>query len=107
MPERSAGILLFRRREDGLEVLLVHPGGPFFARRDAGAWSIPKGLYESNEESLACARREFSEELGSPCPDGPALELGEVRQRNGKRVTAFAVEGDLDAGAVSSNTFEI
>jgi predicted NUDIX family NTP pyrophosphohydrolase len=107
MPERSAGILLYRRGGNGLEVLLVHPGGPFFARRDAGAWSIPKGLYEANEEPLACARREFSEELGSPCPDGPALELGEVRQRNGKRVTAFAVEGDLDAGAVTSNTFEI
>jgi predicted NUDIX family NTP pyrophosphohydrolase len=107
MPERSAGILLYRRGGNGLEVLLVHPGGPFFARRDAGAWSIPKGLYEADEEPLACARREFSEELGSPCPDGPALELGEVRQRNGKRVTAFAVEGDLDAGAVTSNTFEI
>jgi predicted NUDIX family NTP pyrophosphohydrolase len=107
MPERSAGILLYRRGPGGLEVLLVHPGGPFFARRDAGAWSIPKGLYEFNEEPLACARREFSEELGSPCPDGPALELGEVRQRNGKRVTAFAVEGDLDAGAISSNAFEI
>jgi predicted NUDIX family NTP pyrophosphohydrolase len=107
MPERSAGILLYRRGGNGLEVLLVHPGGPFFAKRDAGAWSIPKGLYEADEEPLACARREFSEELGSLCPDGPALELGEVRQRNGKRVTAFAVEGDLDAGAATSNTFEI
>jgi predicted NUDIX family NTP pyrophosphohydrolase len=107
MPERSAGILLYRRGGNGLEVLLVHPGGPFFARRDAGAWSIPKGLYEANEEPLACARREFSEELGSPCPDASALELGEVRQRNGKRVTAFAVEGDLDARTISSNTFEI
>jgi predicted NUDIX family NTP pyrophosphohydrolase len=107
MPERSAGILLYRRGGNGLEVLLVHPGGPFFAKRDAGAWSIPKGLYEAGEEPLACARREFSEELGSLCPDGPALELGEVRQRNGKRVTAFAVEGDLDAGAATSNTFEI
>jgi predicted NUDIX family NTP pyrophosphohydrolase len=107
MPERSAGILLYRRGGNGLEVLLVHPGGPFFARRDAGAWSIPKGLYEADEEPLACARREFSEELGSPCPDGPGIELGEVRQRNGKRVTAFAVEGDLDAGAATSNTFEI
>jgi predicted NUDIX family NTP pyrophosphohydrolase len=107
MPERSAGILLYRRGAGSLEVLLVHPGGPFFARRDAGAWTIPKGLYESDEEPLACARREFSEEVGSACPDGPALELGEVRQRNGKRVTAFAVEGDLDADAISSNSFEI
>jgi len=107
MPQRSAGILLYRHREEGLEVLLVHPGGPFFARRDAGAWSIPKGLYEPGEEPLACARREFAEELGSPCPDGPALELGEVRQRNGKRVTAWAMQGDLDATAITSNSFEL
>jgi len=107
VPERSAGILLFRHGEAGLEVLLVHPGGPFFARRDAGAWSIPKGLYEAGEEPLACARREFAEELGSPCPDGPALELGEIRQRNGKRVTTWALEGDLDPGRITSNTFTI
>jgi predicted NUDIX family NTP pyrophosphohydrolase len=107
MPERSAGILLYRHGADDLEVLLVHPGGPYFARRDAGAWSIPKGLYETGEEPLACARREFAEELGSPCPDGPVLELGEIRQRNGKRVTAWAVEGDLDAAAITSNTFTI
>jgi predicted NUDIX family NTP pyrophosphohydrolase len=105
MPERSAGILLFRHADDGVEVLLVHPGGPFFARRDAGAWSIPKGLLEEGEEPLACARREFAEELGSQSPDGPAIELGEIRQRNGKRVTAFAIEGDLDAEAITSNTF--
>jgi predicted NUDIX family NTP pyrophosphohydrolase len=107
MAQRSAGILLFRRGEPGVEVLLVHPGGPFFARRDDGAWSIPKGLHEDGEEPLAAARREFAEELGSPCPDGPALELGEVRQKNGKRVTAWAIEGDLDAGAITSNTFEL
>jgi predicted NUDIX family NTP pyrophosphohydrolase len=107
VPERSAGILLFRHSGGELEVLLVHPGGPFFARRDDGAWSIPKGLYEDGEEPLACARREFAEEIGSPCPDGPALELGEIRQRNGKRVTAWAVEGDLDADAITSNTFTI
>jgi predicted NUDIX family NTP pyrophosphohydrolase len=104
MPQRSAGILLHR---PGPEVLLVHPGGPFFARRDDGAWSIPKGLYEDGEEPLAAARREFAEELGSPCPDGPALELGEIRQRNGKRVTAWAVAGDLDPTAITSNTFEL
>ena len=107
MARRSAGIVFFRRAESGPEVLLVHPGGPFFARRDDGAWSIPKGLYEDGEEPLAAARREFAEELGSPCPDGEALELGEIRQKNGKRVTAWAVEGDLDAGAITSNTFEI
>jgi predicted NUDIX family NTP pyrophosphohydrolase len=107
MPERSAGIVLFRRRGGGPEVLLVHPGGPFFARRDDGAWSIPKGLYEPGEEPLACARREFAEELGSPCPDGPVLELGEIRQRNGKRVTAWAVEGDLDAETITSNSFTL
>jgi predicted NUDIX family NTP pyrophosphohydrolase len=107
MPERSAGIVLFRRRRGGPEVLLVHPGGPFFARRDDGAWSIPKGLYEPGEEPLACARREFAEELGSPCPDGPVLELGEIRQRNGKRVTAWAVEGDLDAETITSNSFTL
>jgi predicted NUDIX family NTP pyrophosphohydrolase len=107
MPQRSAGILLFRHGEPGLEVLLVHPGGPFFARRDDGAWSIPKGLYEDGEEPLAAARREFAEELGSECPDGSALELGEIRQKNGKRVTAWAVEGDLDADSITSNTFEL
>jgi predicted NUDIX family NTP pyrophosphohydrolase len=107
MPERSAGILLYRHRDAGIEVLLVHPGGPFFARRDAGAWSVPKGLYDDGEAPLAAARREFAEELGSPCPDGPALELGEVRMRSGKRVTAWAVEGDLDADAIVSNTFEL
>jgi predicted NUDIX family NTP pyrophosphohydrolase len=107
MPERSAGILLYRRGADGLEVLLVHPGGPFFARRDDGAWSIPKGLYDDGEEPLAAARREFAEEIGSPCPDGPVLELGEIRQKNGKRVMAWAVTGDLDADAITSNTFTI
>src|SRR6478672_9449548 len=107
MPERSAGILLYRRDDDGIEVLLVHPGGPFFARKDDGAWSIPKGLYEDGEEPLDAARREFAEELGSACPDGEALELGEIRQKNGKRVLAWAVEGSLDADAITSNTFEI
>jgi predicted NUDIX family NTP pyrophosphohydrolase len=107
MPERSAGILLYRVGDRSLEVLLVHPGGPFFARKDNGAWGIPKGLYEDDEEPLAAARREFAEELGSPCPDGPALELGEIRQKNGKRVTAWALEGDLDAETITSNTFTI
>jgi predicted NUDIX family NTP pyrophosphohydrolase len=107
MPERSAGILLYRHGDDGIEVLLVHPGGPFFARKDDGAWGIPKGLHEDGEEPLDAARREFAEEIGSDCPDGEALELGEIRQKSGKRVLAWAVEGDLDADAITSNTFEI
>jgi predicted NUDIX family NTP pyrophosphohydrolase len=107
MPARSAGILLYRRRGDALEVLLVHPGGPFWARRDAGAWSIPKGEYDPGEDPLAAARREFEEELGAPVPGGPALELGEVRQRGGKLVRVWAVSGDLDASVATSNTFEL
>jgi predicted NUDIX family NTP pyrophosphohydrolase len=100
----SAGILLHRQRDGVLEVLLVHPGGPFWARRDAGAWSIPKGEHERSEEPLAAARREFEEELGITPPDGPAQDLGEIRQRSGKVVRAFAVEGDLDAEKIVSNT---
>jgi predicted NUDIX family NTP pyrophosphohydrolase len=107
MPQRSAGILLHRHGTDGVEVLLVHPGGPFFARRDDGAWSIPKGLYGDDEAPLDAARREFAEELGGACPPGAALELGEIRQKGGKRVLAWAVEGDLDASAITSNTFEL
>lgn len=107
MPASSAGILLHRRRADGLEVLLVHPGGPFWARRDAGAWSIPKGEYEGGEDPLAAARREFAEELGAGPPDGPVEDLGEIRQKGGKRVRAWAIAGDLDAEAISSNTFEL
>jgi predicted NUDIX family NTP pyrophosphohydrolase len=104
---RSAGILLHRRGEHGLEVLLVHPGGPFWARRDEGAWSIPKGEYASDEEPLAAARREFEEELGSVPPAGAAEDLGEVRQKGGKVVRAFALEGDLDAEQIHSNTFAL
>lgn len=106
---RSAGILLHRGHGDGLEVLLVHPGGPAWAKRDAGAWSIPKGEYGEDEEPLAAARREFEEELGTPPPappEGEAHDLGEIRQRSGKLVHAWAVAGDLDATAIVSNTFE-
>jgi predicted NUDIX family NTP pyrophosphohydrolase len=88
-------------------VLLVHPGGPAWSRRDLGAWSVPKGEYEDGEEPLAAARREFQEELGSPAPDGPAGDLGEVRLKSGKLVRAWAVAGDLDAGAIVSNRFEM
>jgi predicted NUDIX family NTP pyrophosphohydrolase len=108
MPAQSAGLLLFRRAASGIEVLLGHMGGPYFARRDAGAWSIPKGEYEPAEQPLAAARREFEEELGSPPPAGAALvDLGTVRQRNGKLVTAWAIEADFDVSGVVSNTFEI
>jgi predicted NUDIX family NTP pyrophosphohydrolase len=104
---RSAGILLYRRRGQGTEVLLVHPGGPFWVRRDLGAWSIPKGEYGSDEEPLAAARREFAEELGVAPPDGPTLDLGEIRQKGGKLVRAWALEGDLDPEQIVSNTFAV
>jgi len=104
VPRRSAGLLLFRR--PGPEVLLVHPGGPFWARKDRAAWSIPKGEIEPGEEPPDVARREFSEELGLPVPPGELTDLGEVRQAGGKVVHAYALEGDLDPGAISSNSFE-
>jgi predicted NUDIX family NTP pyrophosphohydrolase len=105
--KQSAGILLFRSPPTH-EVLLVHPGGPFWAKKDAGAWSIPKGEYEEGDDPRACALREFEEELGSPLPAGTELvELGTVKQKSGKLITAFAAEGDLDAEAITSNTFEI
>ena len=101
--KRSAGVLL--RRADG-HVLLVHPGGPFWARKDLGAWSIPKGEHDDDEDPEACARREFAEELGVPAPSD-LVDLGTVRQKNRKDVRAFYGEGDLDVSAVVSNTFEM
>ena len=102
----SAGLLLFRHTGEGLEVLLGHMGGPFFARRDAGAWTVPKGEYEPDSEAAwAAARREFQEELGLPPPDGEAVPLGEVRQTNGKVVTAWAIEADLDPATVVPGVF--
>lgn len=106
MAARSAGILVYRKREGGIEVLLVHPGGPFWARRDDGAWSIPKGEYDGEENPEAAARREFLEETGW-MPAGEFLPLGEIRQKAGKSVTAFAIEGDFDAAALQSNSFEM
>ena len=104
----SAGLLLFRHTENGLEVLLGHMGGPFFARRDAGAWTVPKGEYEPDSESAwDAARREFQEELGLPPPDGEAVPLGEVRQTNGKVVTAWAIEADLDPATVVPGVFSM
>ena len=101
----SAGLLLFRVRDGQPQVLIAHMGGPFWAKKDDGGWSIPKGEYQAGEDPLAAARREFEEEIGSAPPDGPALELGELRQSSGKRIVAWAVEGDLDPGTVRSNTF--
>ena len=103
----SAGVLLYRRRPTGLEVLLAHPGGPLFARKDAGHWTIPKGEVEPGEELLAVARREFEEETGHPPPDGAIFELGSIVQKGGKVVHAWAIEGDLDPANAVSNTFEL
>ena len=105
--KRSAGLLVFRRADAGIEVLLGHMGGPFWARKDAGAWSIPKGEYDADEPPQAAARREFAEELGMPPPDGPLIELGEVRQAGGKTVSAWAVEGELDPADVVPGTFRL
>src|SRR4051794_24801594 len=102
----SAGILLYRGAGPGLQVLLVHPGGPFWRNKDDGAWSIPKGEINPGENPQDVARREFAEELGSPAP-APLRPLGEIRQRGGKRVHGFAAAGDLDIATVTSNTFEI
>lgn len=105
MPKLSAGLLLFRRTHDGVEVLVAHPGGPMWARRDTGAWSVPKGAPEDHEvDLLEAARREFREELGHEAPDGPVIDLGEVRMRSGKVVHAWATEGDLDPRSISSMT---
>lgn len=104
MTAQSAGLLLYRTRP-AFEVLLVHMGGPYWARKDEGAWTVPKGEYE--DDPLGAARREFTEELGSPPPDGPLRDLGTVRQKGGKVVQVWAVEGDFDVRTLVSNTFEI
>ena len=104
---RSAGLVLYRRRDGKLEVLLVHPGGPFWQKRDEGAWSIPKGEIAENEVGVDVARREFHEELGVAAPDGEPTSLGTVRQSGGKVVHAWALAGDLDVTKTTSNTFEI
>ncbi|MBR0844775.1 NUDIX domain-containing protein [Bradyrhizobium liaoningense] len=105
MPSKSAGILLYRMRPD-IEVLLVHPGGPFWRNKDLGAWSIPKGEYSDGQDAEAAARREFAEELGVEVT-GPLTALGDIKQRGGKTVTAFAIEFDIDTQSIHSNTFEL
>jgi predicted NUDIX family NTP pyrophosphohydrolase len=107
MAKLSAGILMHRGQGAGLEVLLVHPGGPFWVKKDVGAWSIPKGEYEEGEDPLAVARREFAEELGSQPPSGRVIPLGELRQPSRKLITVFAVEGDFDLATLKSNDFEM
>jgi predicted NUDIX family NTP pyrophosphohydrolase len=113
MAKKSAGVLLWRREPGGFRVLLVHPGGPFWAKKDFGAWSIPKGEYEEGEDALAVARRELVEELGpaaqalSRRPDAAFVALGEIKQKGGKVVTAFALEADFDVTKLASNSFEI
>jgi predicted NUDIX family NTP pyrophosphohydrolase len=106
MTIRSAGILMYRGRGPELEVLLAHPGGPFWANKDDGAWSIPKGEFDEAEEPLVCAIREFGEELGSR-PEGQFIELGEIAQPSRKIVVAFAVEGDFNPTTLKSNRFEL
>ncbi|MBV8114649.1 MAG: NUDIX domain-containing protein [Silvibacterium sp.] len=102
MPKQSAGLLLYRRRSPAPEVFLVHPGGPFWAKKDLGAWSIPKGEYAANEDPLEAARREFAEETGF-APDGELIPLGTIRQAGGKLVSVWAVEGDCDPTQIRSN----
>jgi predicted NUDIX family NTP pyrophosphohydrolase len=103
----SAALLVYRRSGAGLEVLIVHPGGPYWAKKDDGAWSLPKGEYVDGEDPLTVARREFAEELGQDAPAGAVTDLGEVRQAGGKRVRCFAVESDVDVSAIDSNEFEL
>ncbi len=106
MAKRSAGLLLFRERSGNLEVLLVHPGGPFWAKKDDGAWSIPKGEFEEGEEPLAAAKREFEEETGMR-PEGEAIRLDPLRQAGGKLVHAYAMKGEFDVATLKSNAFSM
>ena len=103
----SAGIALLRGDGAAREVLLVHPGGPFWAKKDGGAWSLPKGLLDPGEEPLAAAQREFAEEVGHAPPPGPYVALGEVTLKSGKKVIAFAARGDLDPATIKSNEIEV
>lgn len=107
MAKLSAGVMLYRTCDGVVEVLIAHPGGPFWARKDNGAWSIPKGEYTDGEDPWAAAQREFAEELALAVPAGPRIDLGQLKQSGGKVVSAFAVHGDLDITDARSNTFEL
>ena len=107
MKKQSAGILLYRRKGDRIEVLLGHAGGPFWAKKDAGAWSIPKGEFEPGEDPKHAARREFQEETGLRMPEGELLDLGSIRRKDGKTIYIWAMEGDAEPGRLVSNTFEL
>ena len=107
MPKLSAGLLLYRETDGIVEVLIGHPGGPFWARKDEGAWSIPKGEYCEGEDPWAAAQREFAEEIGKAAPPGPRIDFPALRQPSGKVVTAFAVRADLDLDGAVSNTFTL
>ena len=107
MPKKSAGLLVYRVIQTKIELLLVHPGGPFWRNRDDGAWTIPKGEFTDEEEPLAAAKREFEEELGPKPPEGEYLPLKPIKQKNGKVVHAWAVEGDFNPATINSNTFEM
>lgn len=106
MPQKSAGIVLYRIQNNSIEVFLVHPGGPYWSKKDDGAWSIPKGEFDENEEPLAAAKREFQEETGINI-SGEFIQLNPVKQKGGKMVYAWAVEGDIDPEKIKSNSFEI
>lgn len=107
MHKNSAGILLYRLNNTLLEVLLVHPGGPFFTKKDSGAWSIPKGEFLEDENSLDAAKREFKEEIGADVSDTDFIELSPIEQKNNKTVYAWAFQGDIDTSTIKSNTFEL
>jgi predicted NUDIX family NTP pyrophosphohydrolase len=106
MAQRSAGILLYRKAGSGIELFLVHPGGPFWARKDDGAWSIPKGLYAEGDDALAAAKREFQEETGAPA-EGEFVKLGHFKQPSGKVIVAWGLEGEFDISSLSSNMFSM
>ncbi|PRH84795.1 hypothetical protein C5L14_24980 [Labrys okinawensis] len=107
MAKKSAGILLYRLKSSDIEILLVHPGGPFWAKRDPQAWSIPKGEYDAGEDAYSAALREFEEELGAPCPRAVPIDLGEIHYSSGKRLVAWAMAGDFDPHELRSNMFEM
>lgn len=107
MKNPSAGILLYRRKGNDIEVLLGHPGGPFWKNKDKGAWSVPKGEYDADEDPLAAACREFQEETGQAVPDGERLALGDMKRKDGKVITVWAIEGQIDEIHIMSNSFEV